>query len=54
MAQLTTAHVKALRDKLGDDLADFFARHHGVEGDEPAETDTPEETTDDDDDKTAA
>lgn len=53
MAQLTTAHVKALRDKLGDDLADFFARHHGVEGETP-ETDAPEETTDDDDDKTAA
>jgi hypothetical protein len=30
---LTTAQVKALRDNLGDDLADFFAEVHGVEDD---------------------
>jgi hypothetical protein len=32
MPELTVAQVKALRDNLGDDLADFFAEVHGVEG----------------------
>lgn len=41
-AKLTPGHVKALRDKLGDDLADFFAHHHGVEGD-----DVPDDDADD-------
>jgi len=49
MAKLTRAHVKALHDKLGAELAEFFADHHGVEDDSaPEETD---ETAEDDGDK---
>jgi hypothetical protein len=45
MAKLTQAHVKALHDKLGEELAAFFADAHGVEGDEPeTENDDTAET----------
>jgi hypothetical protein len=43
MAKLTQGQAKALHDKLGEDLASFFAAVHGVEGDE----ETPDETGDD-------
>jgi hypothetical protein len=42
MAKLTQAHMKALHDKLGEELAAFFADAHGVEGDEPETDDTAE------------
>jgi hypothetical protein len=44
MPNLTTAQVKALKDKLGDNLADFFVEVHGVETD-----DAPEDDNDDGD-----
>jgi hypothetical protein len=30
---LTAAQAKALRDRLGDDLADFFVQEYGIEDD---------------------
>lgn len=48
MAKLTQAEHKSLHDKLGADLADFFKRAHGVEGDEP---DPSDNATGDDGDK---
>jgi hypothetical protein len=42
---LTQSHVKALHDKLGAELAEFFADAHGVEGDDDAtETDDDEKS----------
>jgi hypothetical protein len=43
MAKLTTAQVKALRDNLGDDLADFFVEVHGVEPADDDQADADEE-----------
>jgi hypothetical protein len=43
MAKLTQGHVKALHDKLGAELAEFFADAHGVENDTP-ETDDEEKS----------
>ena len=38
MAPLTTSQVKALQDKLGDDLAAFFVAEYGVEDDTPQDS----------------
>lgn len=38
--KLTHSQHKALHDKLGADLADFFGRHHGVETDDEEEDTT--------------
>ena len=42
MAKLTLSQAKSLHDMLGEDLAEFFTTHHGVEGDDDA-AETPDD-----------